>query len=118
MRCRVFPLSYTRSTKTISLKLNAYSFSSFLSCNQKNLRLAPFMQVKVFIVNSAGGSFCWNSGTDTFYGNYAGDNVCCIYAGFQVILSVTGILVDIFIAITQVTGSIAIMQLEVFAALL
>ena len=54
----------------------------------------------------------------TLYGNYAGDNFCYIYAGFEVILSVTKILVDIFVAITQVNGSIAIMQLEVSAAFL
>ena len=48
-----------------------------------NLRLAPFLQIKVSAVNSAGGSFCWNYATDTFYGNYAGENVCCIYAGFN-----------------------------------
>ena len=54
----------------------------------------------------------------TLYGSYAGDNFCYIYAGFEVILSVTKILVDIFVAITQVNGSIAIMQLEVSAAFL
>ena len=35
----------------------------------------PFLQVKVSVVNSAGGNFCWNYGTDTFYDNYADDNV-------------------------------------------
>ena len=29
------------------------------------------LQVKVSVVNSAGGSFCWNYATDTFYSNYA-----------------------------------------------
>ena len=51
--------------------------------------------MKVSVVNSAGDSFCWNYETDTFYGNYAGDNVCCIYAGFEVVLSVTDMLVDL-----------------------
>ena len=64
-----------------------------------NLRLAPFLQVKVSVVNSAGGSFCWNYAIDTFYGRYAGDNVHCIYAGFEVVLSVTGILLDLPVAI-------------------
>ena len=32
------------------------------------------------------GSFCWNYVTNTFYGNYSGDNVFCIYAGFEVVL--------------------------------
>ena len=27
--------------------------------------LSPFLQVKVSVVNSAGGSFCWNYATDT-----------------------------------------------------
>ena len=47
-----------------------------------------FLQVKVSVVNSAGGSFCWNYETDTLYSNYAGDNVCCIYANFEVVLFV------------------------------
>ena len=46
--------------------------------------MAPFLRVKVPVVNSAGGSFCWNYGTDTSYDSYTGDNVCCIYAGFEV----------------------------------
>ena len=54
--------------------------------------------------------------TDTFYGNCASDNICCIFAGFQVVLSVTGMLVDLSVTIMQVTVSVAIMQLEVSAA--
>ena len=81
-----------------------------------NYGLAPFLQVKVSVVNSAGGSFCWNHATDTFYGNYAGDNICCIYAGFEVILFVTGMMVDLSISIKQVTVSVAIMQIEVSGA--
>ena len=65
--------------------------------------MAPLLQVKVSVVNSAGGSFCWNYETDTCYGNYAGDNICCIYEGFKVVLSVTGMLVDPSVAIMQVT---------------
>ena len=57
------------------------------------------------------------SGTDTFNGKHAGDNNCCIYAGFEVVLSVTGMFVDLSVAIMQVTVSVAIMQLEVSAAL-
>ena len=57
--------------------------------------MAPFLQVNVSVINSAGGSIFWNYGTDTFYGNYAGDNVSCIYAGFEVVLSVTGMLADL-----------------------
>ena len=45
-------------------------------------------------------------GADTFYGNYAGNNVCCIYADFELVLSVTGMLKDISVAIMQVTVSI------------
>ena len=50
------------------------------------------------------------------YGNYASDNVCCIFADFQVLLSVTGMLVDLSVTIMQVTVSVAVMQLEVSAA--
>ena len=46
---------------------------------------------------------------------YAGDNICCIYVGFEVALSVTGMLVDISVAIKNVTVSISI---EVSAALI
>ena len=73
-----------------------------------------------------GGSFSWNYGTETFYGNYVGDNNCCIYAGFEVVLSVTGMLVNLcyryvgesFCCNYAVTVCAAIMQLEVSAALL
>ena len=72
--------------KLFCLKLGPYSFTKFLYYNQKDLWLAPFLQVKVSVVNSAGGGFCWNYATDTFYSNYAGANVCCNYAGFEVLL--------------------------------
>ena len=81
--------------------------------------------MKGSVVNFAGGSFCWNYGTDTLYGNYTGDNVCYIYADFcyiyadfEVALSVTGMLVELSVAIMQVTVSVAIMQLDVSAALM
>ena len=67
--------------KLFCLKLGLYSFTQFLLISE-----SPFLQVKVSIVNSAGGSFCWNYATDTFYSNYAGTNVCCNYAGFEVLL--------------------------------
>ena len=54
----------------------------------------------------------------TCYGNYAGDNVGCIYEAFEMVLSVTGMLVDLSVGIMQVTVSVAIMQLEVSAALM
>ena len=73
--------------------------------------------MKVSVVNSAGGSLYCNHATDPcIYGNYTIDNVCCIFAGFQVLLSVTGMLVDLAVAIMQVTVSAAVMQLEVSAA--
>ena len=72
--------------------------------------MAPFLQEKVSIVNSTGGSFCCNYVTDTFYGNYAGDNVSCIYSGFAVVLFVT-MLMEISIAINQVTVSVAIIEI-------
>ena len=114
MHCRIFTLSYTRSTETICLKLSAYS--SLISLLYLKGSQAPFLQVKVSVVNSAGGSSCWNHETDIFYGNYAGDNTCCIYPGFEVVLSVTGMLVYFSVAITHGTVSVAIMQLEVSVA--
>ena len=48
--------------------------------------------------------------------HYAVDNICCIYAGFEVAVFVTGMLVDLSVAIKQVTVSVAIMQLDVFRA--
>ena len=60
--------------------------------------------MKVSLVNSAGGSFCCNYATDLcIYSNYASGNVCCIFAGFQVLRSVTGMLVDLSVTIKQVT---------------
>ena len=47
---------------------------------------SPFLQVKVSVVNSVGGSFFWNYATDTFYSNYAGANVYCNYTGFEILL--------------------------------
>ena len=73
--------------------------------------------MKVYVVNSAGGSFCCNYATDLcIYGNYASDNVCYIFAVFQVLLSVAGMLVDLSVTIMQVAVSVAVTQLEVSAA--
>ena len=54
----------------------------------------------------------------SFWSTYVttGDKVYCIYAGFEVVLFVTGMLVDVSIAIKQVTVSVAIIQLEVSKA--
>ena len=57
--------------------------------------------MKVSVVNSAGDSFCWDYATDTFGGNYAIDCVCCIFAGFEVVLSVTCMLVYLSVTIMQ-----------------
>ena len=74
--------------------------------------------MKVSIVNFAGGKFfCCNYATDLCnYGHYASGNICCIFAGFQVLVYVTGMLVDLFVTIMQVAVSVAVMQLEVSAA--
>ena len=46
--------------------------------------------MKVFVVNSVGNSFSYNYATDLcIYGNDASDNGCYIFAGFQVLFSVT-----------------------------
>ena len=66
--------------------------------------------MKVSVVISAGGSFRCNYATDLcIYGNYASDNICCILAGFQVLLSVTGMLLDLSVTVMQVTYFIAVM---------
>ena len=83
----------------------------------KTLRLAPFLVVKVSVVISAGGSLCCNYATDLcIYSNYLSDNVCCIFADFQVLLSVTGMLVDLSVTIMKVAISVKVMQLEVSTA--
>ena len=82
---------------------------NFFTVN-KRISLAPFLLVKVAAVNSAGGSFCCNYATDLcIYGNYASDNVCCIFVGFQVLLSVIGMLVDLFVTTMHVTVTVALM---------
>ena len=82
-QCNVEFLHWVKQVilKLFCLKPGPYSFTKFLYYNSKDLWLAPLLQVKVSLVNSAGGSFCWNKATDTFYSNYAGANVCCSYAG-------------------------------------
>ena len=74
--------------KLFCLKFGLYSFTQFFIIT-KTISGSPFLQVKVSVVNSVGGSFCWNYATDTFYSNYAGANVrimqvlrfYCIYVG-------------------------------------
>ena len=58
--------------KLFALNLVLTHLVNFFIVN-KRIRLAPFLQVKVSVVNSAGSSFCWNYATDTFYGNYPCD---------------------------------------------
>ena len=107
--------------KLFCLKLGPYSFTKFLYYNQKDLWLAPFLQVEVSVVNSAGSSFCWNYATDTCYSNYTGANILqlCRFWGsiavMLVVLSATIMLVDLFVAIMQVNVYVAIMLLEVSA---
>ena len=47
------------------------------------------MQVRLSAAISAGNSFCWTYATDTFYSNYAGDNICYTYACFEVLLQLS-----------------------------
>ena len=86
--------------KLFCLKFGPYSFNKFLYYNQKDLWLAPFLQVKVSVVNSAGGSFCWNYATDTFYSKYAGANILqlCRFLCSIVVMLVVTVLVDFFVA--------------------
>ena len=67
--------------------------------------------MKASVVDSAGGSFCWNYSTD------AVDNVCCNYAGLEILLHLCRWyillqLVDLSVAIMQATVSVTLMQLE------
>ena len=88
MHCRVSQVSRVIQVilKLFWLKLGPYAFTKFLYYNWKGLWLAPFLRVKISVVNSGGGSFCWNYATDTFYSYYAGANICCNYAFFEVFL--------------------------------
>ena len=66
--------------------------------------------MKVSVVISAGGSLCCNYATDLcIYSNYASDNVYCIFADFQVLLSVTGLLVDLSVTIMRVSVFVTVM---------
>ena len=95
MHYQVSPLSYTRVLKLFALNLVVTYFLNFFIVN-KTLRLTPFLLVKVSVVIFAGGSLCCNYATDLcIYSNYTNDNICCIFAGFQVLLSVTGMLVGL-----------------------
>ena len=94
--------------KLFCLKVGLYSLTQFLYYDYKNIRLATFLQVKVSVVNSTCGSFCWNYVIDPFYSIYASTNVSYNYACFEVLLQLCG-LVDLSVAIMQVTVSVAIM---------
>ena len=67
--------------------------------------------MKVSVANLACGSFYWIFATDTFCDNYAGDIISCIYAGFEVTLFLTGMVVDLSVVIKQVIVSAGMMQL-------
>ena len=76
MHCRVSPLSYTRTQGVLKLfGLNLVLTRSFNLCIVTK-RIADW---HYFCKWKQGGSFCFNYATDTFFGNYAGDNVCWIY---------------------------------------
>ena len=65
--------------------------------------------MKVSAVNSA--QVADSVGTmNTFYDNYAVDKNCSIYANCEVVVSISGMLMDISAAIMQVTVSVALMQ--------
>ena len=72
--------------------------------------------MKVSLVNSTDGSFCSNYATDLFI--YASDNLYCIFAGFQVLFSVAGMLVDLTVTITQVTVSAVNMWVTIFIVIM
>ena len=116
MYCRVSPFSCTCNSETIS---KTTQWLNFFIVTKRISEWHHFCKWKfLYIVNSAGGSFCWNYVTDILYSNYAGGNVCCNYASLQVVLSVTFMLVDLSVAIMHVTVSVDIIQLEVSAALM
>ena len=106
--------------------------------------MAPFLQVKISVVNSALGSFCWNSATDTLwqlckwqrllhfcrfwgftfcywygggssYNNCASDCFCCSYT---LDVSAAHMQVTVFAANMWVTIFIVIMQMGVSVAIM
>ena len=84
MYCRVSPLSCTCNSKSIS-KTTQW-FNLFI-VTKRISEWCHFCKSKfLYIVNSPGGSFCWNKVPDTLYSNYAGNNVCCNYANFEALL--------------------------------
>ena len=92
-----------------------YSLNFFIV--NKRSQTGTISAIERFYSHSAGDSFCCNYATNLcIYGIYASDNICCIFPGFQVLLSVTGMLVDLSVTIMQVIVSVAVMQLEVSAA--
>ena len=65
--------------------------------------------MKVSAVNSA--QVADSVGTmNTFYDNYTVDKNCSIYANCEVVVSISGMLMDISAAIMQVTVSVALLQ--------
>ena len=65
--------------------------------------------MKVSAVNSA--QVADSVGTmNTFYDNYVVDKNCSIYANSDVVVSISGMLMDISAAIMQVTVSVALLQ--------
>ena len=74
--------------------------------------------MKVSVVNSAQVATSVGTMELTLYVAIMQVTTTSIYAGFEVVLSVTSMLVDLSVAIMQVTVSVAIMQLQVSAALM
>ena len=99
MHCRLSPSSYKRNTKTLCLKLSAYSFIQYLYCNFTvsllNLRLAPFLEMTAVLVSvgtmqltlsiaiiQVTTSCCIHAGFELiFCYRYVGGSFCCNYAG-------------------------------------
>ena len=120
MHCRVSPLSYTSNTK-----LGPCSFTNFFIITKRISNWHHFCKWKFLQSISAGGSFCWNYATDTFYSNYANANVaimlqlCRLWGSIAIILVVLSartMLVDTFVAVMQLEVSAALMQVNVSAA--
>ena len=128
MRCsRVSLLSCICHSQTISKIIHCYWLNFFI-VTQRISDWHYFWKSKfLYIVNSAGGRFCWNYVTDTLYSNNAEDNVASVaitqiwrlyynYAGGTFYYSYVD---GSFCCIMHVTTvSVGIIQLEALAALM
>ena len=87
MHCQVSPLSYTSKSKNYFALNLVFTHSLNFFIITKIISHCHHSASESFcVVNSAGGSLCWNYANDTFYSKNAVANACCNYADFEVLL--------------------------------